>query len=157
MNVGAAVQQFVDAHRCLVRCGINDFVGSYGERIAEIAIGGKLMPPTFKAFDLKHPEYGRVQIKTRAMLDRLEGALSNETRAVIGKNRGFDWLFHLVLNRDLMVVAAILAPIDELSCKLESSSGKIAIEKTRILAGAVDVTLDARRAQVILNAESCAA
>ena len=115
------------------------------------------MPPTFKSYDLLHNKYGKIQIKTRALLDRVGAILSNETRAVVASNRNFDWLFHIVLDRDMMVRDAILVPIKVVSVVADSNSGKLSIEQSRGARGAIDLTNLARDAQIKLNFSAGAA
>lgn len=151
ITVGRAVRCFVESHRVLVRHGIADIVGDYGEKIAEQTIGGRRMPPTCKDYDLIHSHYGNVQIKTRALLDRVNGARSNETRAVLGRNRCFDWLFHIILNRDMLVCNAILLPVSGVSDFADRNSGKISILQSQSVLGAIDLSVEARMAQVKLD------
>ena len=151
MTIGEAIKLYVLAHRRLVEAGITDFVGTYGEYLAQHAIGGNLMPPVYEAYDLEHPHYGRVQIKARALLDRVGGVRSTETRAVLKQNRDFDWLLHIVFDRDMVVRDAVLAPLSSLKQVVDRNSGKVSIQQTRAALGSLDITNQLRAAQLTLN------
>lgn len=151
MKIQDARTLYVQAHRALLSHGISDFHGDYGEHVVRATIGGKLMPPTFKAFDIDHPEYGRVQVKTRTLLDRTQNRKNTETRAVVGKNRHFDYLAHLVLDRNLDVSCCILVSLAAIWDHLDNTNGKIKIEDTRASADAFDLTEPAKAAQKLLD------
>jgi hypothetical protein len=151
MNIGEARTLHVQAHNAILEHGISNFLGDYGEIIVLETIGGRLMLPTFKGYDIKHPKYGRVQVKTRTLLDRSNTRVSLETRAVVGKNRDFDYLAHLVLDRELVVRDFVLVPLASINSHFDTTKGKIKVEDSRKAKGAEDMTSKARAAQTVVD------
>ncbi|MCE8525798.1 hypothetical protein KBY23_11040 [Ruegeria pomeroyi] len=151
MNIGQARELFVQAHNVIAQKGIASFDGDYGELIVQAAIGGQLMPPTFKDYDLEHPEYGRVQVKTRTLLDRTNHRANTETRAVLGKNRAFDHLAHLVLDRNLCVMDCVLVPLSAIHMHLDRTNGKISLKDSLQSPGAINISREAIAAQASID------
>lgn len=153
MNIGKARKLHVEAHNAITKYEISSFDGDYGERIVHKTIGGKLMPPTTKGHDIEHPGYGRVQVKTRTLLDRSGARPNTETRAVVGKNLEFDILAHLILDRNLEVKDLILVPRVSIEDKLNQTKGKIRIVDSKNANRAEDLSEMAKVAQQRLDKE----
>lgn len=110
--------------------GSDDLVGRFGKVLAASALRGELMPPITKGFDVRHPEYRRVQVKTR----KLPRDGRRETRAVgFREPNEFDWLCHVVLNNDYSVWGAWLVPYEKAWPMITQMSMKISAEQSRSL------------------------
>ncbi|SMX23830.1 hypothetical protein [Boseongicola aestuarii] len=151
MKIGQARELYVEAHNAIAEKGIASFDGDYGELIVQAAIGGKLIPPTFKDYDLEHPEYGRVQVKTRTLLDRTNKRPNTATCAVFGKNRPFDHLAHLAMDRILGVRGCLIVPLMRVHKHLQRTKGKISFKGSQLSEGALDVSKEAVTAQAKID------
>lgn len=110
-----AINHQVAINALLQKQGIKDLVGDYGELLVATALGGIRQLATTKGFDLQHPEYGRIEIKTRQFELKADGKVVKENRAVGFKHKenGFDMLAHLLLDTNYAVVSACLVRYDE--------------------------------------------
>ncbi|WP_460588657.1 hypothetical protein, partial [Haliea atlantica] len=76
--------------RYLARNGIKDLVGDYGELLIHQAFGGERKSAVHQGFDILHPEFGRIEVKTRKYELKEDGSIRKESRAVgfKGKENG---------------------------------------------------------------------
>jgi len=148
LSLSSVVQAQIEIDKYIRANGLPDLVGSLGEQLAQIVIGGKLMPPAFKGFDIQHERYGRVQVKTRKLNYAANGSLGTETRAVLSTYSpgDFDHLVHIVLDGEYRVRRAILVRAEEVFLSIRGNSGKININQTASLGGAIDMTEEFRKA-----------
>ena len=136
-NWQQAIEAQLGVERFLLSHGLRDLVGDYGEFLAHQAIGGRLMPPVTKHYDIEHPNYGLVQVKTRRLGERVGGRKCCETRAVFKSGYAFDTLFHIILGEKFEVLHAATAPRSEVEPVARSKSNKIPIETTKALSGGI--------------------
>lgn len=135
--------------RFLAKNGIKDLVGDYGELLVHRALGGDRQNAVNQGFDLIHPKFQRIEVKTRKYELRNDGSIKRENRAVgfNGKENGFDWLAHVVLNVDFSVVSACLCPYQEVWPQILRTTGKVGFSTSSQLPSARLITSELKNAQ----------
>lgn len=137
-------QRAIDEFLCR-EIGSEDLVGRFGEVLAAAAPKGELMPAVTQGFDIRHPEYGRVQVKTR----KLPRDGRNETRAVgFGGPNAFDWLCHVLLDVDYGVKGAWLVPYEKAWPVIIAASMKISAKQSQALGRDVTVAFQSAFAKM---------
>lgn len=139
--------------RFLSRNGIKDLVGDYGELLIHRAFGGERKSAVHQGYDILHPEFGRIEVKTRKYELKEDGSIRKESRAVgfKGKENGFDWLAHVVLDTDFSLVGACLAPYAQVWLEIERTTGKVGFPTSSKLPGSRLITSEVKAAQLELG------
>lgn len=149
--IAKALPAQVKIDRYLRRNGVKDLVGDYGEILAHKVLGGTRTPPTTEGHDIDHPEYGRIQVKTRKYELRLDGTVKKEGRAVgfkRDKPLQFDWLCHLVLDVEYQVVGATLVSYECVWPEITSKSMKVSFQLSCSLPSSIDLTSQFKKVAV---------
>jgi hypothetical protein len=139
-------------NRFLSENGIKDLVGDYGELLVNRALGGSRAGAVNQGFDIIHPDFGRIEVKTRKYELQRDGRIRKEDRAVgfLNKEGGFDWLAHVVLNVDFSVEAACLVDYADIwpeITKTEGKNGKVAFARSIGCPSSQSITEEVRIAQ----------
>lgn len=145
-SLNAAITAQAEINRFLARQGIKELVGDYGELLVHTALGGTRENAVNQGFDIRHPHYGRIEIKTR----KYEvGGIRKENRAVgfKGKENGFDWLAHLVLDADFAVVSGCLVAYADVWPEIQRTKDKIGYATSSRLPSSLDITRTLQAAQ----------
>lgn len=144
-----AISAQAQINRFLVSNGIKDLVGDYGEMLVHKAFGGSRENAVNKGYDIKHPEYGRIEVKTRKYELLQDGTIRKESRAVgfKGKEAGFDWLAHVVLDVDFSVISACLASYQEIWPEIQRTVDKVGYSTSSRLPSSVDIRSKVKGAQ----------
>lgn len=100
-----AISNQAEIVRFLADQGIKDLVGDYGELLTQQALGGVRMNAVNQGYDIQHPEYRRIEVKTRKWELQKDGSVRKEDRAVgfKGKEEQLEWLAHIILGTDFKV------------------------------------------------------
>ena len=148
-SVSDAIKAQIHINRFLLNNGIRDLVGDYGEILIERSIGGRRENSTNKGFDIKHPKYGKIEVKTRKYELKADGKVRKENRAVGFKNKEgqFDWLAHIVLGADYQVVSACLAKYDEVWPEIQKTGDKVGFTASSSLPSSLNISSELRKAQ----------
>lgn len=152
-SLNAAITAQAEINRFLARQGIKDLVGDYGEMLVHQALGGTRQNAVNQGFDIQHPEHGRIEVKTRKYELLQHGGIKKESRAVgfKGKEHGFDWLAHVVLDTDFTVVSACLAAYHEVWPEIQRTKDKVGYTTSSRLPASRDITARLRAAQQALG------
>jgi len=148
-----AIKFQIEVNRFLASKKIKDLVGGYGQLLFVEAAGGTNMSATNQGFDVQHPVYNRVEVKTRRYELKLEGGVKKETRAVgfKGKENGFDWLAHIILDTDYRVVYGTLAKYSEVWPEINRCSEKVNFSVSSSLPSSIDITAALKEAEANLG------
>jgi hypothetical protein len=146
-----AIASQAEINRFLAKKGIKDLVGDYGEMLIHKALGGTRENAVNQGFDIQHPQYKRIEVKTRKYELLQSGGVRKESRAVgfKGKENGFDWLAHIVLDVDFSVVAGCLVSYQYVWPEVQRTKDKIGFSTSSKLPSSVDITselIDAQKA-----------
>lgn len=147
-----AVEYQVIINRFLAENDIKDLVGDYGEILVHKALGGIRQNTVNRGFDIQHDQYNRIEVKTRKYELKQNGSIRKENRAVgfEGKESGFDWLAHVVLDPDFNVVKACLAKYDEVWPEIQRTTNKVGFSTSSKLPSSQDITRKLQEAQTEL-------
>jgi len=124
----AKINQFLAAS------GIKDLVGDYGELLIHDALRGVSKNAVNQGFDIKHHELGRVEVKTRKYELLPDGTVRKESRAVgfKGKENGFEWLAHVVLDVDFSVVGACLVAYQDVWPEIQRTTLRLGSQRRHV-------------------------
>lgn len=146
-----AIASQVKINRFLAENGIKDLVGGYGELLIHKAFGGNRENAVNQGFDIQHPQYKRIEVKTRKYELLQNGRARKESRAVgfKGKENGFDWLAHIVLDVDFAVVGGCLVSYQDVWPEVQRTKDKVGFSTSSKLPSSLDIThllLDSQKA-----------
>ncbi|MEN2268993.1 hypothetical protein ACSTKY_13175 [Vibrio parahaemolyticus] len=152
-NLSDAIALQAEINVFLAKEGIKDLVGDYGELLVYKALGGTRENAVNQGFDISHLKYGRIEVKTRKYELLETGKVRKENRAVgfKGKEGGFDWLAHVILDTNFKVVSACLAPYNEVWPEVQRTKDKIGYSTSSKLPSSIDITNEVRTAQSVLG------
>lgn len=153
-----AVSAQAAINRFLASQSIKDLVGDYGEILAQKALGGARQTAVTKGFDILHPELNRIEVKTRQYELLSDGTIRKESRAVgfKGKEGGFDWLVHVVLDPHFYVVGACCVNYRDVWPEVLRTKDKIGFPTSSRLPSSYDITEKLRTAQRELGFKAAA-
>ncbi|WP_338589299.1 hypothetical protein VXM60_13665 [Shewanella khirikhana] len=148
-----AIASQAEINRFLAKNGIKDLVGDYGELLIHKALGGNRENAVNQGFDIQHPHYKRIEVKTRKYELLQSGGVRKEGRAVgfKGKEDGFDWLAHIVLDVDFSVVGGCLVSYQDVWPEVQRTKDKIGFSTSSKLPSSINITNQLRDAQKALG------
>ena len=148
-----AIAAQAEVNRFLASSGIKDLVGDYGELLIHKALGGIRRNAVNRGFDIDHVEFQRIEVKTRQYELMQDGTVRRESRAVgfKGKENGFDWLAHVVLDVDFTVLGACVATYGDVWPEIERTTGKVGFPTSSRLPSSRDITQQVKKAQLELG------
>ena len=148
-----AIESQAEINRFLAKNGIKDLVGDYGELLIHKALGGNRENAVNQGFDIQHPQYKRIEVKTRKYELLQSGEVRKEGRAVgfKGKEDGFDWLAHIVLDVDFSVVGGCLVSYQDVWPEVQRTKDKIGFSTSSKLPSSINITNQLRDAQKALG------
>jgi hypothetical protein len=151
-SIAKAITAQIAINNFLASHGIKDLVGGYGQLLLQKSIGGEPMSATNQGFDILHFEYNRIEVKTRKYERKLDGGITKETRAVgfDGKENGFDWMAHIILDTEYRVVGGVLAKYSEVWPELMRNSKKISFSASAILPSSINITAELKNSEIEL-------
>jgi hypothetical protein len=140
-------------NRFLASSGIKDLVGDYGELLVHKALGGTRRNAVNRGFDIDHEVFLRVEVKTRQYELLQDGTVRRESRAVgfKGKEDGFDWLAHVILDVDFSVLGACLVSYQNVWPEIERTKDKVGYQTSSRLPSSRDITQQVKTAQLDLG------
>src|SRR5687768_6297220 len=99
--------------------GIKD-QGQYAARLVADALGARVLANGVnQGFDLEHPRYGRIEVRSRRY--PLDGRREDRAQVPLSKQGLFDHFVHIVFDGDFTVAAAYLAPHDAIETLVSRS------------------------------------
>lgn len=148
-----AIASQAEINRFLAKSGIKDLVGDYGELLIHEALGGTRENAVNQGFDIQHPQYKRIEVKTRKYELLQSGGVRKEGRAVgfKGKENGFDWLAHIVLDVDFSVVGGCLVSYKDVWPEVQRTKDKVGFSTSSKLPSSINITSLLREAQKALG------
>lgn len=148
-----AIASQAEINRFLAKNGIKDLVGDYGELLIHKAFGGNRENAVNQGFDIQHPQYKRIEVKTRKYELLQSGGVRKEGRAVgfKGKEDGFDWLAHIVLDVDFSVVSGCLVSYQDVWPEVQRTKDKVGFSTSSKLPSSINITNQLRDAQKALG------
>lgn len=148
-----AIATQAEINRFLAKNGIKDLVGDYGELLIHKALGGNRENAVNQGFDIRHPQYERIEVKTRKYELLQSGGVRKESRAVgfKGKEEGFDWLSHIVLDVDFSVVGGCLVSYQDVWPEVQRTKDKVGFSTSSKLPSSINITNQLREAQKALG------
>ena len=148
-----AIATQAEINRFLAKSGIKDLVGDYGELLVHKALGGRRENAVNQGFDIEHSEYKRIEVKTRKYELLQDGGVRKENRAVgfKGKEEGFDWLAHVVLDVNFLVVAGCLVSYPDVWPEVQRTKDKVGFSTSSKLPSSIDITNRLQQAQLELG------
>lgn len=148
-----AIALQAEINRYLAKKGIKDLVGDYGEMLIHKALGGTRENAVNQGFDIQHPQYKRIEVKTRKYELLQCGRLRKESRAVgfKGKENGFDWLAHIVLDADFSLVGGCLVTYQDVWPEVQRTKDKVGFSTSSKLKSSIDITSTLKDAQNALG------
>ncbi len=152
-SLSQAIKTQAGINKYLADKGIKDLVGDYGEILFHEAFAGKRESAVNQGFDISHNHYGRVEVKTRKYEILQSGKTRKEDRAVgfKGKENGFDWLAHIILDIDFSIVSACLCAYEDVWPEIQKTKDKVSFSKSSDLSSSIDITEMLRNAQLTLG------
>lgn len=132
------LKNLADAKRAVIAAGITateNIVGGIGEELVARATGGTVMPNSHKGFDVQHPTFGRIEVKTRRTVQGEPITRFGDIRRKVASS-SFDTAAFVVLDDDFRVVEGWLIPIATLSAQKRPALTKA----TRSAEGSIDIT-----------------
>lgn len=148
-----AIASQLEINRYLARNGIKDLVGDYGEVLVHEALGGFRKNAVNQGFDIQHPKYNRIEVKTRKFELLRNGNVKKENRAVgfKGKENGFDWLAHVILDVDFSVVDGCLVSYQDVWPEIQRTKDKVGFSTSSKLPSSLNITHELQNAAKILG------
>ncbi len=128
------------------RYGFKD-QGPYAELLVAKALGARVLTNGVnQGFDLEHPRYGRIEVRSRRY--PLDGRREDRTQVPSSKHGLFDHFVHIVLDQDFSVAGAYLAPHDAMEALVKRSKQRyVRFADGAALPQAVNITAEVRAAQ----------
>jgi len=144
-----AISYQAEINRFLAKNGIKDLVGDYGELLVHRALGGRRQNAVNQGFDIDHSEYKRIEVKTRKYELVQDGSVRKENRAVgfKGKENGFDWLAHVILDVNFSVVGGCLVSYQDVWPEVQRTIDKVSFATSSRLPSSINITDKLNKAQ----------
>lgn len=148
-NLNEAIELQVEVNKFLRSKGIKDLVGDYGELLIHKVLGGTRESAVNKGFDISHPKFNRIEVKTRKYELNQNGKTRKENRAVgfKGKENGFDWLAHIILDTDYSVISGCLCSYQDVWPEIQEKKGKVSFGVSSNCDSSIDLTEELQSAQ----------